>query len=57
MINRKFPNTKADVTLIFKKGNNNEKENQIPVIMFLTFSKVYENLLFEQNNDHMQNKF
>ena len=57
MINRKFPNTKADVTLIFKKGNNNEKENQIPVIMLLTFSKVYENLLFEQNNDHMQSKF
>ena len=58
MINGKFPDTlkRADVTPIFKKGNDNEKENR-PVSMLSTFSKVFEKLLFEQINDHMQSKF
>ena len=58
-INGKFPETlkRADVTPIFKKGNNNEKENYRPVSMLSTFSKVFEKLLFEQINDHMQSKF
>ena len=55
----KFPDTlkRADVTPIFKKGNDNEKENYRPVSMLSTFSKVFEKLLFEQINDHMQSKF
>ena len=59
LINRKFPDTlkRADVTPIFKKGNDNEKENYRPVSMLSTFSKVFEKLLFEQINDHMQSKF
>ena len=58
MINGKFPDTlkRADVTPIFKKGNDNEKENR-PVSMLSTFSKVFEKLLFEQIKDHMQSKF
>ena len=48
---------RADVTPIFKKGNDNEKENYRPVSMLSTFSKVFEKLLFEQINDHMQSKF
>ena len=57
LINGKFPDTlkSADVTPIFKKGNNNEKENS--VTMFSTFSKVFEKLLFKQINDHVQSKF
>ena len=47
LINGKFPDTlkRADVTPIFKNKNYNEKE------------KVFEKLLFEQINDHMQSKF
>ena len=59
LINGKFPDTlkRADVTPIFKKGNDNEKKNYRPVSMLSTFSKVFEKLLFEQINDHMQSKF
>ena len=59
LINGKFPDTfnRADVTPIFKKGNDNEKENYRPVSVLSTFSKVFEKLLFEQINDHMQSKF
>ena len=59
MINGKFPNSlkTADVTPIFKKGNDNKKENYRPVNMLSIFSKVFEKLLFEQINDHMQSKF
>ena len=50
-----FPDTlkRVDVTPIFKKGNDNEKENYRPVSMLSTFSKVFEKLLFEQINDHV----
>ena len=59
LINGKFPDTlkRADVTPIFKKGNDNEKENYRLVSMLSTFSKVFEKVLFEQINDHMQRKF
>ena len=58
-MNGKIPDTfkRADVTPIFKKGNDNEKENYRPVSMLSTFSKVFEKLLFEQINDRMQSKF
>ena len=48
---------KADITPIFKKGNDNEKENYHRVSMVSTFSKAFQRLLFEQINDHMQRKF
>ena len=59
LINGKLPDTlkRADLTPIFKKGNDNEKENYRPVSMLSTFSKVFEKLLFEQINDHVQSKF
>ena len=41
----------------FKKGNDNEKENYLPVSMLSTFWKEFEKLLFEQINDHIQSKF
>ena len=34
-----------------------EKENYGLVSMLSTFSKVFEELLFEQINDHIQSKF
>ena len=34
-----------------------EKENYRLVSMLSTFSKVFEKLLFEQFNDHIQSKF
>ena len=54
-----FPDTlkRVDVTPIFKKGNDNEKENYRPVSMLSTFSKLFEKLLFEQISDHIQSKF
>ena len=57
LINGRFPDTlkRADVTPVFKKGNDNEKENYRPVSMLSTFSKLFEKL-FEQINDHMQSK-
>ena len=59
LINGEFPNTlkTADVTPIFKGGSDNEKESYYPMSMLLTFSKVFEKLLFKQINDHMQSKF
>ena len=58
LINGKFSDTlKRDVTPILKKGNHNEKENYCPASMLSTFSKVFEKLLFEQINGHMQGKF
>ena len=59
LVNGKFPDTlkKSDVTPIFKKGNDNEQEKYRPVSTLSTFSKVFEKLLFEQINDHMQSKF
>ena len=40
-----------------KKGNDNEQEKYRPVSTLSTFSKVFEKLLFQQINDHMQSKF
>ena len=59
LINGKLPDTlkRADVTPIFKKGSDNENENYHPVSMLSNFPKVFEKLLFEQINDHMQSKF
>ena len=58
-MNGNFPDTfkRADVTPIYKKANDNERENYRPVTMLSTFSKEFEKLLFEQINDHMQSKF
>ena len=59
LINGKFLDTlkRADVTPIFKKGNDNENENYRTVSMLSTFSKVFKKQLFEQINEHMQSKF
>ena len=59
LINGKFPDTlkRADFTLIFEKGNDNEKENNRSVSMLSTFSKVFEKLILKQINDHIQNNF
>ena len=59
LINEKFPDTlkRTDVTPIFDKGNDNEKQYYRPVSMLSTFSKVFEKLLFEQINDPIQSKF
>ena len=47
---------RADVTPVFKKGNDNGKESYRPLSMLSTFWKMFEKLLFEQINDHMQCK-
>ena len=48
-MNGKFSETlkRADTTPIFKKGNDNEKENYRPLSMLSAFSRVFEKLLFE----------
>ena len=59
IVNCKLPDTlkKADVTSIFKKGNDNKKENYRPISMLSSFSKIFEKLLFELINDHIQVTF
>ena len=59
IVNCKFPDTlkKADVTSIFKKGNDNEKGNYRPISMFSSFLKIFERLPFELINDHIQVTF
>ena len=58
LINGKFPDTlkRADVTPIFKKGNDNEKENYRPVSMLSTFSKVFGKT-FDEVTRKLQNDF
>ena len=58
LINGKFPDTlkRADVTPIFKKGNDNEKENNRPVSMLSTFSKVFGKT-FDEVTRKLQNDF
>ena len=40
-----------------KNGTIIKKENYRPVSLLSTFSKVFEKLLFEQINHHMESKF
>ena len=49
LIKGRFHDTlkRAGDTLIFKKGNDKEKENYLPVSMPSTILKVFEKLLFE----------
>ena len=58
LINGKFSDTlkRANDTPTFKNESDNEKKNYRPVSMLST-SKVFEKLLFEKINDHMQSKF
>ena len=54
-----FPTTLklADVVPIFKKGDNNDKENYRPVSLLPNFSKVFERLMNNQIDNYMKNKF
>ena len=54
-----FPTTLklADVVPIFKKGDNNDKENYRPVSLLPNFSKVFERLIYNQIDNYMRNKF
>ena len=56
---KRFPKHRKEQILLqyLKKGTIIKKENYRPVSMLSTFSKVFEKLLFEQINDHMQSKF
>ena len=58
LINGKFPDTlkRADVTPIFKKGKDNEKENYRLMSMLSTFSKVFGKT-FDEVTRKPQNDF
>ena len=54
IIDGKFPNQlkKAGVSLVFKKGNNNNdnKTSYRPVSILPSLSKIYERLIYKQIN-------
>ena len=56
-IDGKFPDQlkKADVTLVFKKGNHNDKTNYRPVSILPSLSKIYERLIYNQINQVIEN--
>ena len=47
----------ADVTPVFKKGDNTAKENYRPISTLSNFSKVFERLLHNQISNFMESKF
>ena len=57
IIDGKFPDQlkKADVSLVFKKGNHNDKTNYRPVSILPSLSKIYERLIYNQINHMTEN--
>ena len=47
----------ADITPIFKKDDNTNKDNYRPISILSAFSKVFERLLSQQITPFMNNKF
>ena len=39
---------KADISLVFKKGNHDDKTNYRPVSILPSLSKIYDRLIFNQ---------
>ena len=47
----------ADITPIFKKGDETNKSSFRPINILSAFSKIYEKLLYQQLDNYLQNKF
>ena len=57
IIDGKFPDQlkKADVSLVFNKGNHNDKTNYRTVSILPSLSKIYEGLIYNQINHMTEN--
>ena len=57
IIDGKFPDQlkKADVSLVFKKGNHNDKTSYRPVNILPSLSKIYERFIYNQINHMTEN--
>ena len=55
----RFPNLMkaAEISLVFKKRNNTSKDNYGPISTLSNFVKLFENIIYSQLNDYMENKF
>ena len=55
----RFPNLMkaAEISLVFKKLNNTSKDNYGPISTLSNFVKLFENIIYSQLNDYMENKF
>ena len=47
----------ADVSPVYKKNDNRNKENYIPVSILPSVSKIYESLMADRLTDHIENIF
>ena len=55
----RFPNLMkvAEISQVFKRLDNNSKDNYRPISTLSNFTKLFESILFTQLNRYMQNKF
>ena len=47
----------AEITPVFKKLDNTSKDNYRPINTLSNFAKLFENIIYSQLNDYMENKF
>ena len=47
----------AEVSLVFKKFDNNSKDNYRPISTLCNFVKLLENIIYSRLNDYMENEF
>ena len=47
----------AEISLVLKKLDNTSKDNYRPISMLSNFAKLFENIIYSQLNDYMENEF
>ena len=47
----------AEISPVFKKLDNISKDNYRPISTLSNFAKLFENIIYSQLNDYMENKF
>ena len=55
----RFPNLMkaVEISLVFKKLKNTSKDNYGLISTLSNFVKLFENIIYSQLNDYMENKF
>ena len=58
-IENRLPNLMktAEISPVFKKLDNNSKDNYRPTSALSNFAKLFESIIYSQLNDCMENKF
>ena len=47
----------AEISPVFKKFDNTSKDNYRPITTLPNFAKLFENIIYSQLNDYMENNF